>query len=334
MNGKIDRKAAMRATLSMEKKKVEDRFAAADAVLAERPGGLALPPVAVPVNIAPSNFSAEIHISENRQVITVPISHVHDNPLNARHIYDPEIVKSLAASIATRGQLVPAAAIRSPELGAPSHFILIDGHYRKKGLIAAGRQEIDLLLLESEGDLELYRMSWLLNEERSAQSALDNALAWRTLLDQHLVEEGIQIAELLGVSPATVNKTLALLRLPSAALDKMREHPNKFGVFIGYELTLAAKAISEADLLALIDRIVIEDMSSRDVEAIRVKLERGGNRKKKEVSRQYKIRHGNAQIGVIKEWDSGKIAFEVKLLDPKERAALLDDLKHRFHLEE
>ncbi len=328
MSAKIDRKAAMRATLSMEKKKVEDRFAAADAVLAERPGGLALPAVKAP------DFSAETGSEQQRHVVRVPIACIHDNPLNARHIYDPDIVKGLAASLATRGQMVPAAAIRHPDAGYTGHFILVDGHYRKKGLIAAGRQDMDLLLLESDGDLELYRMSWLLNEERSAQSALDNAFAWKKLLDQGLVEEGLQIAELLGVSPATVNKTLALLRLPPAALDKMREHSAKFGVFIGYELTLAAKVIGEADLLALIERIVNDDLSSRDVEAIRTKLVQPGERKKKEVSRQYKIHNGTAQIGVIKEWDSGKIALEINLQDPKERTALLDDLKRRFHLEE
>jgi ParB family chromosome partitioning protein len=328
MTIKFDRKDAMRTTLGAEKKKVTDRFAVADAVLAERPSGLASPALVV------VHQEANIGHATDRQILSVPIALIHDNPLNARNIYDPEVVKNLAASMATRGQMVPASAIRHPDSDKPGHFILIDGHYRKKGLLAAGRVEMDLILLENEGELELYRLSWLLNEERSSQTALDNAIAWKKLMEKHLVEEGAQIAEILGISPATVNKTLALLRLPQAALDKMRDHPNKFGVFIGYELTLAAKIIPEFELLALIDRIVAEDLSSREVEAIRNKFEKGGDRKKKEVSRQYKIHHENAQIGVIKEWDSGKIAFEIKLADPKERAGLLDDLKRRFHLEE
>lgn len=40
MISKVDRKAAMRASLSAEKRDVNARFAAADAVLSERPGGL------------------------------------------------------------------------------------------------------------------------------------------------------------------------------------------------------------------------------------------------------------------------------------------------------
>jgi len=328
MSGKFDRKDAMRMTLGAEKQKVTDRFAMADAVLAERPSGLASPPPLAPV------VQIETPTMEGKQILSVSLSQIHDNPLNARNIYDPEIVKSLAASMATRGQMVPASAIRHPDLDKPGHYILIDGHYRKKSLLAAGKTEMDIILLENDGELELYRLSWLLNEERSSQTALDNAIAWKKLMDKSLVQEGAQIAEILGISPATVNKTLALLKLPQGALDKIRDHPNKFGVFIGYELTLAAKIIPEIELLALIDRIIAEDLSSREVEAIRGKFEKGSDRKKKEVSRQYKIRHGNAQIGVIKEWDSGKIAFEIKLADPKERAGLLDDLKRRFHLEE
>lgn len=324
----IDRKAAMRATLTLEKRKVADRFSAAEAVLAERPAGLAVP---APVSSA-VNFSAEIGGEVGRQVLSVPLLAVRDNPLNARHLYDPEIVKSLAASIATRGQLVPVTGAPDPD--HPGGFILVDGHYRKKALAAAGRTHLDLIVAESESGLELYRMSWLLNEERSAQSALDNALAWRRLLDEQLVQEAAEIAELLGVSPATVNKTLAFLKLPPSALEKVRERPDKFGVFIGYELFLAAKSLSEADLLVLIDRIIQQNLSSRDVEAIRRQIEQGGQRKRKEVSRQYKITQGNAQIGVIKEWDSGKVALEIKLSDPKERNALLDELKRRFHLEE
>jgi ParB family chromosome partitioning protein len=80
------------------------------------------------------------------------------------------------------------------------------------------------------------------------------------------------------------------------------------------------------------DRTVEEDLSSRSLEAIRAKLEHAKPRKKKEVSRQYRIKSGQAQIGFIKEWDSGRVALDVTLADPKERDALVEELKRRFHL--
>ncbi|WP_431153256.1 ParB/RepB/Spo0J family partition protein [Acidovorax facilis] len=333
MVSKVDRKAAMRASLSAEKRDVNARFAAADAVLSERPAGLAVaaPPVTAPGDVPASpTFSAESSVPAQQRIVPAPLDRVHENPLNARHIYDPDIVKELAASIATRGQLVPASAIEHPTI--PGDYLLIDGHYRKKALAAAGQHSIDLVIRPHEGDLELYRVSWLLNEERSAQSPLDNAFAWRKLIDRGLVQTELQIGELLGVSLSTVNKTIALLNLPTAVLDRMRDQPEKFGVFVGYEITLAAKKVSESEVLALVNRIIEEDLSSREVSAIRAKLDTGEKRKPKETSRQYKIQRTGQQIGSLKEWDSGKVALEVVLADPKERAALVAELRTRFGL--
>lgn len=325
MSTKFDRKSAMRMTLSAEKNDVNARFAAADAVLADRPSGLAVAPSPRP----PATFSAETDASI-RQVVRVPLGKAHDNPLNARYIYNPEKVKELAASVATRAQMVPATAVPHPTINGD--YLLVDGHYRKRALAAAGLPTIDLIVGRHEGELELYRMSWLLNEERSAQSPLDNALAWRKLLDAGLVKNEKEIAELLGVSLPMVNKTMVLLNLPNAALDRIREKPEKFGVFAGYELTLAAKKISEVELLGLIDRFVTEDLSTRELSAIRTKLESGEQRKPKETSRQYKIKAKGQQIGSLKEWDSGKVTLEVNLHDPKERAGLVAELRAKFGL--
>ena len=316
----------MRATLTQEKKSVDERFARADAVLALHPSGLASLPTPEPER----TFSAESSPAQGKLIVSTPLERIHDNPLNARCIYDPDVVKELAASIATRGQMVPASAVAHPSI--PGHYLLIDGHYRKKAAAAAGLQAMDLMVRQSEGDIELYRLSWLLNEERSAQSPLDNAFAWKKLLDKGLVQNEGKIAELLGISAATVNKTLALLNLPTAALDKMRERPAKFGVFTGYELTLAAKKMEESALLDLVNKIIAEDLSSRQVSAIRAKIESGSIRKRKETSRQYKLESNGQQIGSLKEWDSGKVALEVILLNPKDRAALVAELKARFCL--
>ena len=329
MSAKIDRKSAMRTTLSAEKKDVNARFAAADAVLAERPSGLAVP---VPQIGERPAFSAESSAGQGGQIIEAPLDLVYDNPLNARRIYKPDVVKELAASIATRGQKVAATAVLHPDI--PGAFMLVDGHYRKRGVAAAGLHAIKLVVERIDSDIELYRTSWVLNEERSAQSALDNAFAWRGLLDSGLARSESHISELLGLSLATVNKTLALLSLPPKAVEKMSEHPERFGVFIGYELSMAAKRVGEEELLNFITRIVDEELSSREVAAFRAKLESGRERKRKETSRQYKIQNSGQQIGLLKEWDSGKVAFEVVLDDPKARAALVAELMAKFGLAE
>ena len=339
MTGKPDRKSLLRSSIKNETAAVEKRFdpseidkryVAADGVLADRPQGLVGPKDAMKTR---PDFSAEIaNDTSNGQktIVRIPISMVHDNPLNARHIYDPDTVKALAASIATRGQLVPAPAARHPDLDG--HVTLIDGHYRKRALLAAGKSEIECVIQDVATDLDMYRMSYLINEERNAQSPLDNALAWQKLLAEKKVADGAGIAELTGMSTAAVAKTMAFLKLPESALAKVRETPAKFGFVVGYEIYQLSKVLPEPELLQLMQRTVEEDLSSRALEAIRVKLEQAKPRKKKEVSRQYRIKTVKAQIGTIKEWDSGRVALDVLIADPKERELLVDELKRRFQI--
>ena len=162
MSAKIDRKSAMRSTLTAEKHDVNARFAAADAVLADRPSGLAVPVAKLSERPA---FSAESSAGQGGQIIEVPLDLVYDNPVNARHIYKPDVVKELAASIATRGQKVAATAVLHPDI--PGAFMLVDGHYRKRGIAAAGLHTIRLVVERFDSDIELYRTSWMKNSEKN-----------------------------------------------------------------------------------------------------------------------------------------------------------------------
>jgi ParB family transcriptional regulator, chromosome partitioning protein len=332
-----DRRALMRASMKAEETSVEKRFAAAEAAMERAPSGLAGSFPTPTRGALSTTFSAESTatlraLPEQRILKKIPLDFVLDNPFNARQIYNPDVIKERAASIATHGQRVPALACE--DWNHPGKYILIDGHYRKRAIQAAGKSEIECLIEPIANELELYRLSFLLNAERNAQSSLDNALAWRRLLDEKKVPSEEALVELTGLSWGTVNKTLALLKLPESAIGRLREQPAKFGVAVGYELYLFAKAAREEEVLALMDRIIGQDLSSREVEALRKKAQDKPTRKPKEVSRQYKIRSGEAQIGFIKEWDSGKVAFEVRLLDQRDRDALVEELKKRFTLSE
>jgi len=138
------------------------------------------------------------------------------------------VVQERAASIATHGQKTPGLA--TPDPARPGHYILIDGHYRKRALASAGKLEMECFIESNLNDLDFYRLSFLLNEQRSDQSALDNAIAWRQLLDEGKVQKEEDICELTGMSAGTVNKTLALLRLPESVLGVMRERPSAIGI--------------------------------------------------------------------------------------------------------
>lgn len=326
---KFDRQAALSKTLGQERKAVQDRFAAAEAISATRPAGLANPAVTESFSAESDQLNPAFGGGKN---LTVALHLVHDNPYNARTIYQEGLIQDLVGSLKAQGQLVPALAVEHPSRAG--HYQLIDGHYRKKALLHAGIEKIDITLVTSGGASKLYQLSYVANEKRSAQSTLDNAYAWKKLLDDKVVNEHQDIAVLTGTTAPEVSKTLRLLELPPVALEKMRIAPERFGISNSYEVTLLAKYLSEPELLEVIDRVIEEDMSTRALAKLRTSAQEGKGRKLKELPRAYKIALAGTAIGSLKEWDSGKVVLEVNISDHKERAHLLVILKEHFGLQE
>lgn len=319
--------AGLKKGIAGEQEKAASRFDAADAAMAGRTGGLATPQ-SVPTSKPP--FTGES--SPGKRIETVPIDLIDSNPYNARRIYSQERIRELAGHIATDKQMVPALAVLNPN--SPGRYILIDGEYRKRAAKLANIGTLDLMIEPFMTHAKLYRLSYMLNEERSPQTTLDNAMAWRHLLDSGTVTKEEDIAALTGQSPATVNKTLAALNLPKAVIDRISESPASFGVSIAYELSLLFKTAGEDQTVDAVKRVLTDGWGRRDLEELRKRLEHPKPRKKKDVSRQYKIKDAQGhQKGFIKEWDNGKIMLEVTLADHKACESLVDELKKRFKIE-
>lgn len=258
----------------------------------------------------------------------VPISLVHDNPFNARQIYLESKIKERATSIAAEGQKVPAAAIEHWD--RPGEYILIDGGYRKRALTFLGRTEIKILVEKVKSKSDLYRLSRLYNHEREDDSALDDALAWKKLLDDGAVASQDELATMLGVRPGTITKAMAILKLPQAALDRIMLQPSSIGTAAAYELHLLAAKLTEKELLDVLERVMASTMSTRDLEALRGRLDAGKTRKPKETSRHYRLSGSSGVSGMIKEWEDGRVSVEIQVDDPKAREDLVAELRKRF----
>jgi len=265
--------------------------------------------------------------SAGAHLAMIPVDQIDHNPFNARKIYRAERVSELAASIGTHGQEIPGIATRRQ-----GRYILVAGHYRLRALKMLGIKSMALMIRDELSDRDLYAHSYRENAEREGQSGLDNALAWRELLDQGVYASETEIAETTGISLANVNKTLGALRLTPPVLDVVKDDPTSFPFTLLYDLVLFEAAAGQGRAIAMARQIGAGEISRRDLQAARAQIASLKDRKRKETSRQYKIQVGGVQTGFIKEWDSGKVALEVHLNDPKERQALLEELKRRFNL--
>lgn len=301
-----------------------ERFEQADAVMSGRTTGLLDESTVPPVSAR--NTSAATP-AEGKEVLSVPAALLKDNPFNARKIYLEEVIKKRAESIKKNGQYVPVKAVRDWE--NPGHFILIDGHYRKRACIHAGKECVDVIVQANvASNRELYRISRIINVERSEQNILDDALAWRQLLDMKECSTAEEIAELDGVTKGTVSKTLQILDLPASVLAVIETSPAAFGVRSCYELCLIAKQGMELEQIeALARRIATSDLTIRQLEEIRSKMEQGVSRKRKETPNHYVVKHQGVEIGGIKVWPSGRVSCEFTEVDEAKRNDLLTKLK-------
>lgn len=328
MSNKFDLKGKTAAFMKQSDSRATDRFAAAEAIIQSQPTGTAP---------ARSNASTDVSgeilqrhpdaANADATSVLALIANVHDNPLNARKFYDPDILKERAASLAKDGQMTPAPAVRDPN--RPGHYILLGGHYRKRGLLAIGRTHMELKLLEATSDLDMYRLSYAENDQRANATPMDDAVAWNDLLTRKIVSSHDEIAAVTGKPRTTISKTVSLLKLPPSVLDILKEHPRQFTLTAGYTLTLLAEKLPVAILEKHAKAVADGDLSTRDLDVIKAKLTTSATPRTREVSRPHRILHGGEEIGVIKDWDSGKITFEANIADARVReqvVARLQDL--------
>lgn len=256
---------------------------------------------------------------------TVPIDLIDPNPYNARKIYRPERVSELAASIGAHGQDVPGVATRRE-----GRYVLAAGHYRLRAIRLLGLRTMNLMVHEELTDRELFGHSYRENAEREGQTSLDNALCWSELLNLGLFSGETELAEATGMSLPNVNKTLKILDLSPQTLEIVSESPASYGMTVLYELVLFEKAAGPEAAISAARQIAAGDLTRKDLQAMRAKIEDPKERKRKETSRAYRIQRDGVVIGTVKVWDSGRILLDVALPNPVEVDEILADMRKRF----
>lgn len=337
---KIDLSARRKALVHQESPVAESRFTHAKQILAVQPTGT-----------GPRITASDSSQGEQTDVVVAEHDEVLGNPLNARHSYKEARITELAASIAKHGQLAPALACVMtdiwPLLDAPeargikqalmakanatsAHYMLIGGHYRQHALRALTRP-IKLNLVRVRSLLELYALSYAENDEREDTTPLDDALSWDNLLTLGIAKTQEDIANVTGKNRSTINKTLALLKLPSPVLDVFREAEAPYSYLAANTLGQLVPHVKQERVLELARQIIEGTITTRQMEEMLTQLSGEGRpRKEKEMSRQHKLHFGGREVGVIKDWDSGRVLLDIKLPDGELRQQLISELRSRF----
>lgn len=250
---------------------------------------------------------------------TLPIAQVKDHPRNARHLYDPTRIDEMAASIARDGQMMPAIVMADPD--KPGTYLLIEGRYRKRALQSLGRETILAIVVDAMPELEAYRLSLILNEERNEQTDLDNAISWKMLQDDGLFTSQDHIAEYLGITQSKVSKTLSLLELPDGVLTIMKTSPAQFGLRIGYELRQLSRQLTAVDLEGVAEQVRDGKLTVAALEKLRTRAEKSPVTRER--SRAYPLRSGDLILGTLRDFDDGRLKIDLTGVTPELRKNLI-----------
>lgn len=140
----------------------------------------------------------------------VELSEIAPNPQQPRVRFDEESLGELAASITEVGVLQPIV-IRPGE--PEGTYVLIAGERRLRAAAAAGLTSIPAVIRSAESDERYLTEALIENVQRKDLSALEEAAAYRNLLEDFGMTHE-QVAARVGKSRSAVTNTLRLLQLP------------------------------------------------------------------------------------------------------------------------
>lgn len=237
--------------------------------------------------------------STNEEIVELPLSELRSNPYQPRKNFDEDALQELANSIKEHGVFQPIIAKKSIK-----GYEIIAGERRVKASRLAGKTTIPAILRDFS-DQDMMEIALLENLQRENLNALEEAIAYKKLLDElSLTQE--KLATRLGKSRSHITNMLGLLTLPEEVKDLIMN--NKLSM--GHARALSKLEDSE-QIKELARKVVIDNLSVRDIEEL-------ANSDKIE-KKNAQIRHAktNNQYKMVEEELSEKFGTKVKIKNNK-----------------
>jgi ParB family chromosome partitioning protein len=191
-----------------------------------------------------------------RTAKAVPIEHLHPNPFQPRHVFEPEGLKALAESIAENGVLQPVLVRRDAE--RPNEYQIVAGERRWRAAQMAQLYEVPVVIRELS-DGQALEVAIVENVQRQDLNPVEEGEGYERLMKDfgHTQEE---VARLIGKSRSHVANTLRLLGLPA----KVKEMISDGRLSAGHARTL----LSSSDPAGLAEEILSKGLNVRQAEAL------------------------------------------------------------------
>lgn len=178
----------------------------------------------------------------SRDIRTVLLELIDENPYAPREVYSPEVLRERAESLRANGQYEVIHIIPHPD--RPGRFMIADGWTR----VTACRvhKVLDALAAQVHHDLSPLQAAWLgynQNESREQHCDLDRAFFFDKMYAQGLTQS--EIAKKTGISQTQLSFYTAFRKLPEETLQIIRLNPSRFPAYIAQNLAKVARKVSE-----------------------------------------------------------------------------------------
>ncbi len=156
--------------------------------------------------------------ADGAPVETLPISQIYRNESQPRRFFDEVEMAELVESIREKGVLQPILV--RPRPGRPGEYEIIAGERRWRAAQRARRHDMPVIIRAFD-DGEALEIAIIENVQRSDLNAIEEALAYRQLMDTHgYTQESLKTR--VGKSREHIANVLRLLNLPDEVQDLVR----------------------------------------------------------------------------------------------------------------
>lgn len=270
---------------------------------------------------------------ENRyapgQVIELSLKAIKHSPFNPRHFYLKSSIAELAVNLAKQGQQQAIHVI--PDYDNPGTYFVSDGGRRVRALKEANKESVKAIVIDVPIGIQSYKLGYDLNVQRDSQTVFDNAVVWRRFLDDKHFQSQKELSEHLGLDESTVAVALSIGKLPEAIMQEMVARPDRFGSNMAYQVGRYHNARGTEATLRLINKIVSDDLSTRQVSDI-VKGRVAAQETPKAAGRQryaqrLEIKLDGKSVGDLKSYGEDRIELRLRGLPKDKRDAILEQLE-------
>ena len=206
-----------------------------------------------------------VQTAGSQSIGEIEISQIEANPNQPRREFSEEALQELADSIKELGIIQP---ITLRKLGK-DRYQIIAGERRFRASQLAGKTTIPAYILKAD-DEDTMEMALIENIQREDLNALEIALAYQQLIEQHNLSQE-QLSKRVGKGRATIANFLRLLRLPATIQMALKEKR----IDMGHARALLSLD-NPAEQIKLFHDIEANSYSVREVEDIVRKMKEGG----------------------------------------------------------